>query len=159
VVIDAVADAWEAAWSGRDGAAFAEVCAPDVHYEDPLTAVPLQGPEAIAGHAARAWGAFPDLRMDQGGERLRGGRFVALPVRLTGTNTAELETLPPSGAAISVHVVFYCELDPEERLLWRVRGFFDVYAAGVELGILPRRGSLRERALLMIQGYGLRLGR
>jgi hypothetical protein len=158
-VIDRLADAWESAWSGRDGTAFAGVCAPDVHYEDPLTAVPLLGPEAIAGHAARAWSAFPDLVMHRGGERLGGGRFVALPVRLTGTNTAELETLPPSGAAISLHVVFYCELDAEQRLLWRVRAFFDAYEAGVELGILPRRGSLRERALLMIQGYGLRLGR
>ncbi|MCA1689532.1 MAG: ester cyclase, partial [Actinobacteria bacterium] len=107
-MIDGLADAWEAAWSGRDGSAFAAVCAPDVHYEDPLTALPLQGPEAIAGHAARAWGAFPDLAMEQGGERLGGGgRFVALPVRLTGTNTAELESLPPSGAAILVHAVFY----------------------------------------------------
>jgi steroid delta-isomerase-like uncharacterized protein len=158
-VIDRLADSWEEAWSGRDGSAFADVCAPDVHYEDPLTAVPLQGPEAIAAHAARAWAAFPDLRMHRGGERLGDGRFAAVPVRLTGTNTAELEALPPSGASISVHVVFYCELDPDGLLLWRVRAFFDVYAAGVELGILPRRGSLRERALLMIQGYGLRLGR
>jgi hypothetical protein len=158
-VIDRLADSWEAAWSGRDRSAFAEVCAPDVHYEDPLTAVPLQGPEAIAAHAGRAWGAFPDLRMHQGGERLGGGRFAALPVRLTGTNTAELESLPPSGASISLPVVFYCELDPDGLRLWRVRAFFDAYGAGVELGILPRRGSLRERALLMIQGYGLRLGR
>ncbi len=158
-MIEELADAWEAAWSGRDPSAFGEVCAPDVHYEDPLTAIPLLGPEAIGRHAARAWSAFPDLRMHRGGARLGEGRFVALPVRLTGTNTAELETLPPSGAAISLPVVFYCELDAEERLLWRVRAFFDAYAAGVELGVLPRRGSLRERALLMIQGYGLRLGR
>ena len=58
-----------------------------------------------------------------------------------------------------MQAVFYCQLDPDERLLWRVRGFFDAYAAGVELGILPRRGSIRERALLMLQGYGFRLGR
>lgn len=158
-MIDPLADAWESAWTGRDRAAFERVCAPDIHYEDPLTATPLQGPAAIAAHAARAWGAFPDLAMDRGGERLVGERFVALPVRLTGTNTAELDSLPASGARISLHAVFYCELDAEERLLWRVRGFFDAYAAGVELGILPRRGSMRERALLMIQGYGLRLGR
>ncbi|MEA2300353.1 MAG: hypothetical protein QOE44_888 [Solirubrobacteraceae bacterium] len=158
-MIDRLADAWEAAWSGRDGGAFGAVCAPDVHYEDPLTPVPLQGPDAIGLHAGRAWAGFPDLIMRRAGERLGAGRFVALPVVLVGTNTAELETLPPSRASISLHVVFYCELDPEERLLWRVRAFFDTYAAGVELGILPRRGSLRERALMVIQGYGLRLGR
>ncbi len=158
-MIDRLADGWEAAWSGREASAFAAVCAPDVHYQDPLTREPLRGPGAIAEHAERAWGAFPDLQMHRGGERLRGDRFVALPVRLTGTNTAELEALPPSGVSLALHAVFYCELDPEQRLLWRVRGFFDAYEAGVELGILPRRGSLRERALLVIQGYGLRLGR
>jgi hypothetical protein len=158
-LIDDLADDWEAAWSGRDPGAFEDVCAPDVHYEDPLTVAPLLGPGAIAGHAARAWSAFPDLVVERGGERLGGGRFVALPVKLTGTNTAALEALPASGAAIALHVVFYGELDAEERRLWRVRGFFDVYAAGVSLGILPRRGSMRERALLMIQGYGLRIGR
>lgn len=158
-MIDELADRWEAAWTDRDAAAFDGVCAPDVHYEDPLTAVPLLGPRAIAGHAARAWAAFPDLEMRRGGELLHNGRFIALPVRLTGCNTAELETLPASGAAIALPIVFYCELDAEQRLLWRVRAFFDAYEAGVALGILPRRGSMRERALLMIQGYGLRLGR
>ena len=70
-----------------------------------------------------------------------------------------LETLPATGVAVCVQAVFYCQLDPDERLLWRIRGFFDAYGAGVELGILPKRGSIRERALLMIQGYGLRFGR
>jgi hypothetical protein len=158
-LIDRIADAWEAAWSDRDPGAFGEVCAPDVHYEDPLTGSPLLGPGAIAGHAARAWAAFPDLVVTRGGDRLGGGRFVALPVRLTGTNTGALESLPASGAAIVLHAVFYCELDAEELRLWRVRAFFDTYAPGVELGILPRRGSLRERALLVLGGYGLRLGR
>ena len=41
--VDELIDGWEAAWSGKDADAFAEVCAPDVHYEDPLTAEPLDG--------------------------------------------------------------------------------------------------------------------
>jgi steroid delta-isomerase-like uncharacterized protein len=158
-MIDVLADRWEAAWSGRDPAAFTDVCAPDVHYEDPLTELPVHGPAAVAAHAARLWSGFPDARMRQAGERLVNGRFVAIPVEITGTQTGPLENLPATGAAICVQAVFYCQLDPDERLLWRVRGFFDAYASGVELGILPKRGSLRERALLMIQGYGLRFGR
>jgi steroid delta-isomerase-like uncharacterized protein len=158
-MIDVLADRWEAAWSGRDPAAFTDVCAPDVHYEDPLTELPVQGPAAVAAHAGRLWNGFPDARMRQAGERLVSGRFVAIPVEITGTQTGPLESLPATGAAICVQAVFYCQLDPDERLLWRVRGFFDAYASGVELGILPKRGSLRERALLMIQGYGLRFGR
>jgi SnoaL-like polyketide cyclase len=158
-VIDALADRWETAWSGRDPAAFGEVCAPDVHYEDPLTELPIEGLEALAGHAGRLWTGFPDARMSRAGERLDRGGFAAIPVEITGTQTGRLESLPATGVAVCVQAVFYCQLDPEGRLLWRVRGFFDAYGAGVELGILPRRGSLRERALLMLQGYGLRLGR
>ena len=38
-----------------------------------------------------------------------------------------------------------------------VRAFFDLYEAGVQLGILPARGErLGERALLMLAGFGLR---
>ena len=40
--------------------------------------------------------------------------------------------------------------------LWRVRAFYDLYDAGVQLGLLPRRGTLGERALLMLRGFGLR---
>jgi hypothetical protein len=53
-----------------------------------------------------------------------------------------------------VHGVFYCELR-DERLL-RVRTFFDLYGAAVELGILPRTGTIGERALLMLRGFGVR---
>ncbi|HWH11124.1 MAG TPA: ester cyclase [Solirubrobacteraceae bacterium] len=158
-MIDDVADRWQAAWSARDPAAFAALCAPDVHYEDPLTEVPVHGPAAVGDHARRLWTGFPDAQMRQAGERLASGRFVAFPVEITGTQTGPLEGLPATGAAICVQAVFYCQLDPDERLLWRIRGFFDAYASGVELGILPKRGSIREKALLMLQGYGIRLRR
>jgi hypothetical protein len=155
-LIDVIADRWEAAWSGRDPAAFAKICAPDVHYEDPLTELPVHGPAGVGDHARRLWSGFPDARMSQAGERLASGRFAAFPVEITGTQTGPLEHLPATGVGVCVQAVFYCELDPDERRLWRVRGFFDAYGSGVELGILPKRGSFRERALLMIQGYGLR---
>jgi hypothetical protein len=38
----------------------------------------------------------------------------------------------------------------------RARGFYDLYDAGVQLGLLPARGSLAESALLLIRGFGLR---
>ena len=54
-------------------------------------------------------------------------------------------------------VVLYCELD-RGRLL-RVRAFFDLYDAATQLGILPGRGSLAEKALLILRGFGLRTAR
>ncbi len=53
--------------------------------------------------------------------------------------------------------MFYCELD--RSLLLRVRGFFDLYDAATQLGVLPGRGTLGEKALMMLRGFGLRAGR
>jgi hypothetical protein len=157
VDVDRLFDAWQAAWCGRDPDAFAGPCAPDLHYEDPLTTSPLRGPEELGEHATRLWRAFSDVHMEQAGARLADGRFAVAPCRLVGTHDGALETLPPSGKVITVHLLFYCELDHREPRLWRVRAFFDAYAAGVELGVLPKRGSISERALLLLRGYGLRL--
>jgi steroid delta-isomerase-like uncharacterized protein len=154
---DEVIDGWEAAWSGKDPAAFATVCTPDIHYEDPFTREPLEGPAELGRHAARMWAAFPDARMERTGERLQSGRFVAAPCKLLATHKEALEGLPATNRFLVVHCVFYCELD-DDRLL-RVRAFFDRYDAAVQLGILPGRGTLGEKALLVLRGFGLRAGR
>ena len=157
VTTDELIDQWEAAWSGKDPTAFAVVCASDVHYEDPLCSEPLEGPAELGRHAARMWAAFPDARMERTGERLRNGRFLAAPSKLLATHKEPLEGLPPTNRFVVVHCVFYCEL-ADDRLL-RVRAFFDLYGAAVQLGILPGRGTLGEKALLVLRGFGLRAGR
>ena len=43
--------------------------------------------------------------------------------------------------------------------LQSVRAFFDLYDAATQLGILPGRGTLGEKALLMVRGFGLRASR
>jgi steroid delta-isomerase-like uncharacterized protein len=154
--VDALIDRWQAAWVGRDPGAFAALCAPDVHYEDPLCGEPLESPDALADHAARLWAAFPDARIERTGERLSDGHFIAAPFKLLGTHRGEIEGLGPTGRFVVVHLVCYCELDPDRKRLWRVRAFFDAYDAAVQLGVLPARGTMGERALLMLRGFGLR---
>ena len=154
MTVDELIDAWEAAWSSKEPAAFIEVCAAGVHYEDPLTDEPLEGAAALGHHAARLWAGFPDARLEKTGDRLANGRFVAAPAKLLATHRAPLEGLPATNKFLVVHCVFYCELE-HERLL-RVRGFFDVYDAATQLGVLPARGTLGEKALLMLRGFGLR---
>ena len=151
---DAIFDAWERAWSGRDPGAFARVCTPDVHYEDPLTPVPLSGPAAVATHAARLWAAFPDARVNRAGERLSGGGFAAAPLVVLGTHAHALEGLPATHRPLQVHALAYAEL--AENRVARIRVFFDLYAVAVQLGVLPRSGSLGERALMLLRGFGLR---
>jgi steroid delta-isomerase-like uncharacterized protein len=152
VTADDVFDAWERAWSGRDPAAFSAICTEDLHYEDPLTVEPLRGPEQLAAHAGRLWTAFPDARLQRTGERLSDGTFAAAPAKLLATHRAPLEGLPATGRFVIVHVVFYCEL--RDGRLCRVRAFFDAYDTAVQLGVLPRAGTLGEKALLMLRGFG-----
>ena len=153
--VDALFDRWERAWSGRDPEAFAAVCAPDVHYEDPLTHAPLKGPLALGDHAARLWRAAPDARLNSTGARLENGSFVAAPCRILGTHTGALGRITPTGRAIDVHAVVYAERDAAGLLL-RVRAFFDVYKAAMELGVVPKPGTAGERAMLLLRGFGLR---
>jgi steroid delta-isomerase-like uncharacterized protein len=157
VTADELIDGWEAAWSNKDPATFAEVCVAELHYEDPLTSEPLEGLEELGRHAARLWGAFPDARLERTGERLANERFVAAPSKLLATHKAPLDGLPATNRFLILHCIFYCELR-RERLL-RVRSFFDLYDAATQLGILPARGTLGEKALLVLRGFGLRAGR
>jgi steroid delta-isomerase-like uncharacterized protein len=155
--VDTLVDRWQAAWSGKDPEAFLELCAADLHYEDPVTVEPIEGAEALSRHAQRLWAAFPDVRMERTGERLSKGHFLAAPAKVLGTHRGPLEGLPATGRFVVLHCIFYCEIDHGRML--RVRAFFDLYDAATQLGILPGRGTLGEKALLVLRGFGLRSNR
>ncbi len=152
--VDELIDDWEAAWSSKDEAAFAAVCSSKIHYEDPLTTEPLEGLDQFLRQPTRLWAAFPDARIEQTGERLANDRFVAAPSKLLATHRGALGGLPATNRFVVMHCIFYCEIR-RNRLL-RVRGFYDLYDAATQLGILPARGTLGEKALLMLRGFGLR---
>jgi hypothetical protein len=156
VTTDELFDAWEGAWSGHDRAAFEPVCDPDdVHYEDPLTSAPLESAAAIGDHAARLWAGFPDARMQRTGPRLIGpDGHAAAPAKLLATHTDELYGLTPTNRFIIVHGVTVAQVRDER--LHRVRMFFDLYDAATQLGVLPRPGTLGEKALLLLRGFGLK---
>jgi hypothetical protein len=159
---DRLIDALQDAFSGRDPDVFTTFCAADVHYEDPLTTRPLESPAELGAHAQRLWTGFPDARVEGTGERLKSadGRFVAAPVKLVATHRGDLhESLPATGRFVVVHAIFYCELTIDLERLWRIRGFYDVYDAAMQLGVVPKPGTLGEKALLMLRGFGIRAGR
>ncbi len=146
-------DVFLAAWNGRDPGAFAAACTDDLHYEDPFVGEPLTGPAALGAHVGRLWEGFPDARVEEAGERLRGGAFAGIPVKVIGTNTGELDGLPPTKRFVVVHAVVYAEL--RGNRLFRVRAFCDRYDSAVQLGLLPRPGTLGDKALLALRGFGL----
>ena len=152
--LDELFDAWERAWSGRDPAAFGPLCADTFAYEDPLTLEPLAGAVALGRHARRLWKAFPDARVNSTGERLGDGRYACAPCKLLGTHEGRLGQITPTGRFIVVHAVVYAELQ-EGRLL-RARAFCDVHGAATDLGVLPQHGTIGEKALLLLRGFGIR---
>ena len=156
MTVDELFDGWERAWSARDPTAFADVCDPDdVHYEDPLTPAPLESAAAIAEHAARLWEGFPDARLQRTGPRLVGpDGHAAGPTKLLATHSAELYGLTPTNRFIIVHGVTVAQVRAER--MHRIRMFFDLYDAATQLGVLPRPGTMGEKALLMLRGFGFK---
>jgi steroid delta-isomerase-like uncharacterized protein len=144
---------WRAAWLAGTPEAFGECCHVDVLYEDPLEPEPLEGLAGVAGHAARLRAAFPDLRIEHAGAPVVSSEHACLPWRVVGTHRGEVGALPASGRFLTIHGVHYLELRAGD--VRRARGFFDLYEVGVQLGLLPKRGSVGESALLMLRGFGL----
>ena len=81
---------------------------------------------------------------------------VEEPVLVSGTHQESIASIPATGRRLTVHALLYCELDPPGERLWRVRAFFDAYDAAIQLGVMPERGSIGEKAILLVRGFGLR---
>jgi steroid delta-isomerase-like uncharacterized protein len=152
--MDDLAAAWLAAWCGAGE--FADCCAPDVQYEDPLASEPLRDLGALTNHARRVREALPDLQIKRTGTPLHGGPYVCIPWRAAGTHRNQVGALPPTNRFVAIHGLHYLELS--DGKVRRGRGFFDLYEAATQLGIFPARGGMGESVLLLLRGFGLRSG-
>jgi hypothetical protein len=149
---DALAERWRLAWQGSG---FEPCCTPDVSYEDPVAVEPLRGVEELERHAAALRTAFPDLRIETTAPALARGAYLCIPWRALGTQGGDLgQLLPASDRSVTLHGVHFIELS--DGAVRRARGFFDLYDAATQLGMLPSRGGVGEAALLLLRGFGLR---
>ncbi len=147
---------WAEAWSGAPEG-FGAVCTPDVAYEDPLVVEPLVGVAGLEAHAERLRAALPDLEARLTGAPLADAAHVCLPWRIRGTHLGEVAGVPATGRPLELIGIHYAEL--ADGRLRRVRGFFDLYAAGAQLRLVPERNSAAEAFALMLRGFGLRAPR
>jgi steroid delta-isomerase-like uncharacterized protein len=150
--VDDLASAWLHAWAGSEP--FSACCTPDVQYEDPLAHEPLRGLDALEQHASRLRGALPDLRIERTGRMLAEGQNACIPWRVAGTHKNGTTALPATNRFVTLHGLHYVELSDGQ--IRRARGFYDLYDAATQLGILPARGGLGESVLLVLRGFGLR---
>jgi predicted ester cyclase len=150
--VDDLATRWRAGWQGRG---FEGCCTPDVSYEDPVAVEPLRGVDALERHAAALRSAFPDLRIEATAPALARGTHLCVPWRALGTQGGDLgQMLPASDRYVALHGVHFIELS--DGAIRRARGFFDLYDAATQLGLLPARGGMGEAAMLLLRGFGLR---
>jgi len=150
--VDALAERWRVGW---EGGGFESCCTPDVSYEDPVAVDPLRGVDALDRHAASARSAFPDLRIEPTAPPLARGQHVCVPWRALGTHRGDISQLvPATDRFVRLHGVHFIELS--DGAVRRARGFFDLYDAATQLGLLPARGGFGESALLLLRGFGLR---
>jgi hypothetical protein len=150
--LDELAARWRAGW---EGAGFESCCTPDVSYEDPVAVDPLRRVDALDRHATALRAAFPDLRVEATAPPLARGDHVCVPWRALGTQRGDVGTaVPATDRFITLHGLHYLELS--DGLVRRARGFFDLYDAATQLGLLPARGGIGEAALLLLRGFGVR---
>jgi hypothetical protein len=150
--VDTLAVQWRSAW---EGAGFESCCTPDVTYEDPVAVDLLRGVEALDVHAAGLRQAFPDLKIEATSPPLFRGAHACVPWRALGTHRGDIgQMLPATDRFITIHGLHYLELS--DASVRRARGFFDLYDAATQLGLLPSRGGLGETALLVLRGFGVR---
>jgi hypothetical protein len=148
----ALDERWRAGWGGGG---FEACCTPDISYEDPVAVEPLRGVDELDRHALALRRAFPDLAVEATAPALGDDAHACFAWRATGTHRGDLGTmLPASERAVTLHGLHYVELS--DGLVRRARGFFDLYDAATQLGLLPSRGGLGETALLLLRGFGLR---
>ena len=150
--VDSLAERWRAGW---EGAGFEACCTPDVTYEDPVAIDLLRGVDALDDHAAALRNAFPDLKLEATAPPLFRGAHACVPWRALGTNGGDIgHMLPATDRFVTIHGLHYLELT--DGSVRRARGFFDLYDAATQLGLLPSRGGLGETALLLLRGFGVR---
>jgi steroid delta-isomerase-like uncharacterized protein len=149
-----LAERWRQAWVEATPEAFGECCSVEVFYEDPLAIEPREGLGALAEHAGRLRAALPDMRVEAVGDAVVDERNGCLPWRLVGTHRGEVGDVPATGRFVTLSGIHYVAL--VDGRIRRARGFFDLYDAAVQLGMLPKRGSLGESAIMLLRGFGLR---
>jgi hypothetical protein len=150
--VDLLAEQWRSAW---EGTGFEPCCTPDVTYEDPVAVDLLRGVEALDRHAVALRQAFPDLRVEATSPPLFRGSHACVPWRLLGTHRGDIgQMVPATDRFVTLHGLHYLELS--DGSVRRARGFFDLYDAATQLGLLPSRGGIGESALLLLRGFGVR---
>jgi steroid delta-isomerase-like uncharacterized protein len=143
---EALMHAYLEAWNLHDPNAVAAFFAPDAVYDDRGAGTVAGGIEAIRSHVATVQAAFSDLHFELV-RAAHGDDFTAGEWTATMTHSGELEGLRATGRRVTSSGVDVATLDERGQITHLV-SYYDGAAIMRELGVLPRRGSRLERAMV-----------
>ncbi|MGH2986135.1 MAG: ester cyclase [Solirubrobacterales bacterium] len=148
-----------AAWNSGDPTAVAACTHEDVVWIDPALAEPAIGRAAVGDFVREGVAAFPDMTFSELGEPAIAddSRAAYVPWLMTGTNTGPID--PPGFAATgkAIAVKGFDVWQFRDGLIWRYEAIYDFSAMARQLGLLPPRGGLAERAMVRAQRLRSRL--
>lgn len=141
-----------ATWNSRQPDQVLELMTHDVVYDDAGWPTQMHGHAAVRGFLESTWRAVPDLTLE-----LIEGPLVdpAAPKaadswRATGSQTGTWDPpgLSPTGRRISFEGASVEEF--RDGKICRIRVVYDVAAIMRQLGVLPKAGSIGERAIIAL---------
>lgn len=149
---------WLAGWNVHDPDALAQLCHPEIVWDEPAPRRTLHGREEVREWIAKNFIAFPDLEIDVVQEfTSQADDHAAVWWKLRGTHDGTLSPpgFAPTGKRIEIEGADFVEL--RDGLLFRMRMIYDVYDLSVQLGLLPGPGTPLESGLVAMQRGGVAL--
>jgi steroid delta-isomerase-like uncharacterized protein len=144
---------WLAAWNTHDVEAIVALCAEDVTLDDPALPETFSGREGARRFAAATFHTFPDVEIGElESLYVSDVKPKALaPYRFRATMLGDW--VPGNVAATGARIDF-TGIDAWQfrgELLSRYETMYDLYEVGVQMGLVPPRGSTADRMLTRLQ--------
>lgn len=142
----ALMEAYLAAWNSHDPAAVASFFTDHAVYDDRGAGEIATGRQSIHGHAASVMAAFPDLYFEMT-RAAHADDFTAGHWTATMTHRGALSGLRGTGREVKSEGVDIATLNDADKITHLV-SFYDGAGIMRDLGVLPKRGSRLERAMI-----------
>ena len=151
--VDEFAERWLEAWNSRRPERVLELMTDDVVYDDSGWPQTMRGHAEVREFLDFCWRAFPDFSVAAVGGPLvaSDGARAAFwwSSRMTNAGPIDPPGIPATGKVVEYEGADFHEY--RDGKVARLRVLFDMADVSRQLGLLPGRGSLGERAMVLAQ--------
>jgi steroid delta-isomerase-like uncharacterized protein len=159
--VEEFVERWLAAWNSRQPERVLELMTDDVVYDDSGWPQSMRGHAQVREFLEFCWRAFPDFTVEAVGGPLvaSDGARAAFWWRGRMTNTGPIDPpgIPATGKLVEYEGADFHEYGDGKVV--RLRIAFDMADVSRQLGLIPSRGSLGERGMVLAQQLRARVRR